>query len=130
MDTQAESRLGELYGGCVSDVDWLTATTAEEALELLAGEEVDLVLLDLWIGHRMGDASQTVYQFDHVPASARGLSRGQELLRKVRDRLPSMPVYAEPVEGMETTIPPSEDVLVETEILSEVPAVEEATEEV
>ena len=35
----------------------------------------------------------TMQQFDHVPAAARGLDQGQELLRKIRERLPNLPVY-------------------------------------
>ena len=37
--------------------------------------------------------SVSIRAFDHVPIAARGLDQGQELLRKIRHRLPSLPVY-------------------------------------
>jgi ATP-dependent 26S proteasome regulatory subunit len=85
--------LTELYRESVPDVDWRVATTAPNAMQVLADEEVDMVLLDLSLGSGLGDAGQTMQQFDHVPAGARGLDRGQEILRQIRERLPGMPVY-------------------------------------
>jgi len=89
----AAADLAALYHQHICEVDWLTATTAEEALEHLAQREVDMVLLDLWMGQSPHGSSATIQQFDHVPAAARGLDRGQELLHKVRERLPGMPVF-------------------------------------
>ncbi len=85
--------LTELYRESVPDVIWRVATTAPDAMQVMADEEVDLVLLDLSLGSGLGDAGQTMQQFDHVPAGARGLDRGQEILRQIRERLPAMPVY-------------------------------------
>jgi cell division protease FtsH len=85
--------LTELYRESVPDVDWRVATTAPDTMQVLADEEVDMVLLDLSLGSGLGDAGQTMQQFDHVPAGARGLDRGQEILRQIRERLPGMPVY-------------------------------------
>ena len=90
----ADADLAELYGEHIDAVDWRTAANADDALEILANEEVDLVLLDLWLGRSLETSSMmTMQHFDHVPAAARGLDRGQELLRKIRERLPSIPVY-------------------------------------
>jgi ATP-dependent metalloprotease FtsH len=83
--------LAGLYRESVPDVDWRVATSAPEAMQVLADEEVDMVLLDLSLGSELG--SLTMQQFDHAPAGARGLDRGQEILRQVRERLPAMPVF-------------------------------------
>lgn len=89
----ADSDLTALYRGFIPQVDWRTAGNAEDAIQLLADQEVDLVLLDLWIGGQFGTGTMTAQHFDHVPAAARGLDKGQELLRKIHDRLPGVPVY-------------------------------------
>jgi ATP-dependent metalloprotease FtsH len=80
-----------LYRESVPDVDWRVATSAPDAMQVLADEEVDMVLLDLSLGSEMGGV--TMQQFDHAPAGARGLDRGQEILRQIRERLPAMPVW-------------------------------------
>ena len=91
----AEADLTALYREFVPQIEWRTAHSAEEALEVLADQEVDMVLLDLWVGGASdaASASVTMAHFDHVPATARGLDKGQELLRRIRERLPAMPVY-------------------------------------
>lgn len=89
----ADADLANLYREFVTEVDWLFAETADDALELLAEQEVDMVLLDLWIGRTTTGPSVSIQQFDHTPAAARQLGQGQELLRKIRDRLPEIPVY-------------------------------------
>ena len=89
----ADADLAALYKEFISQVDWRTASSADDALEILANEDVDFVLLDIWIGRTSETSSMTIQHFDHVPAAARGLDRGQELLRKIRDRVPEMPVY-------------------------------------
>ncbi len=85
--------LSDLYRELVVDVDWRVATTALDAMQVLAEEEVDMVLLDLSLGSDLGNHSQTMRQFDYMPAGARGLDQGQEILRQIRERLPTMPVY-------------------------------------
>lgn len=85
--------LTELYQESVPAVNWRAATSAPDAMQVLADEEVDMVLLDLCLGSEMGNQSQTMQQFDHVPAGAHGLDQGQEVLRQIRERLPAMPVY-------------------------------------
>ena len=89
----ADADLTDLYRENINDVDWRVATTADDALQILADEDIDMVLLDLWLGRSAETATMTIKQFDHVPVGARGLDKGQELLRKIRDRLPGMPVY-------------------------------------
>jgi ATP-dependent metalloprotease FtsH len=85
--------LTALYARTVDAVQWRTAGTAEDALRLLAEEEIDLVLLDLWIGRAAHSGTVTLQHFDHVPAAARRLDVGQETLKKIRERLPHIPVF-------------------------------------
>lgn len=89
----ASNYLTDLYHENISQFSWLTACTADEALQVLANKEVDMVLLDIWVGRSMETSMKTIQHFDHVPVAARSLGQGQELLRKIRDRLPNMPVY-------------------------------------
>ena len=89
----AGSDLADLYRESILDVDWRVAQTAAEALQILADEETDMVLLDLSLGAGMEGTGKTIQQFDRVPAAARGLDQGQEVLRKIRERLPEIPVY-------------------------------------
>lgn len=92
----AAAGIAELYPQHIGEVDWLVADTAADALRLLADQDVDLVLLDLWLGPSMeptaGRASWP-QPFDHTPAAARNLDEGQEILRRIRERLPHLPVY-------------------------------------
>jgi ATP-dependent Clp protease ATP-binding subunit ClpA/CheY-like chemotaxis protein len=87
----AGADLGDLYARAYGDISWLTAATPEDALRLLATQPVDLVLLDLWLGQK--SSTETIEQFDRLPTGARGLDRGQELLRKVRERMPETPLF-------------------------------------
>jgi len=89
----ADADLTKLYTQNITEVDWWAASDAEDALQVLADEDINLVLLDIWVGRSMETSSKTIEHFDHVPAAARGLDRGQELLRKIRERFPNMPVY-------------------------------------
>jgi len=87
--------LGALFQQYIPQVEWLIASTAADALQLLAAAEVDLVLLDIWLERNPAalTISGTVGQFDHVPAGARALAEGQECLRRIHERLPGLPVY-------------------------------------
>ena len=89
----ADGAVSALYGKFIDEVDWRTASAVPDAMEVLAHEEVDLVLVDLWMGRQEQSVLMSARHFDHVPLSARGLDQGQELLRKIHERLPHMPVY-------------------------------------
>lgn len=99
--------LAGLYRRHIPEIAWHWAGSADDALQVLADEEIDAVLLDLWMGQPPADADGAAETFDFVPAGSRGLDRGQEVLRKIRDRLPDTPVYLlsqvegdEPEEGL------------------------------
>jgi cell division protease FtsH len=85
--------LADLYRESLPELDWRAASTSPDALQVLADEEINMVLLDLSLDREIGDASQTIRQFDRLPAAARSLDQGREILRKIRERLPGMPVY-------------------------------------
>ena len=93
----ASPYLAEVYTKNVEQVKWLTASNTQEALEHLSKTDVDMVLLDIWIGRDVetfaGSFAGTISQFDHAPAAASALSEGQECLQAVRQRLPQMPVF-------------------------------------
>lgn len=87
------SDLSDIYQEYLPNVRWLAANRKEEVLQILGIEEVDLVLLDLWLGSPGANTSESMRFFDHVPAAAKGLVNGQELLHKIHKRLPQIPVY-------------------------------------
>jgi ATP-dependent metalloprotease FtsH len=89
----AAEELAGPYRAQMTDVDWHSAQTADAALEILAEHDVDMVLLDIWIGRIASRPTVTMRQFDRAPAAARGLAAGQELLRKLHERAPAIPVY-------------------------------------
>ncbi len=89
----AAKPLQALYSEHLSEVVWHLADTSEKALQALASHDVDLVLLDLWVGSVSGGQSATVFQFDHIPIGASALREGQRLLRQVHERMPDMPIY-------------------------------------
>lgn len=95
----ADADLASLYREFVPGIEWRSSNSAEEAMEVLANEEMDVVLLDLWLGSSVSSQPSavnpgvTLQHFDHAPVAARGLDKGQELLRRIHERLPDMPVY-------------------------------------
>lgn len=91
----ADPKLAPVYVEHVAGIEWRTASTSASALEVLANEDVDLVLLDLWLDRKTGTPieSNSAIQFDHVPEASRGLEQGQELLRTIHERLPGLPVF-------------------------------------
>jgi len=89
----ASESLVQLYKEHITTVNWLTANSAEEIFELAANNEVDIVLIDLFIKRKDQDLSNTIEHFDHIPIASRGLEEGQELLKKIHDRIPQIPIY-------------------------------------
>ncbi len=89
----ADQDLTALYRDFIPQIEWFFAQSTEDALQVLGMQEVDMVLADLWIGKQAQTPTMTIQHFDHVPLAARGLDQGQELLRKIHERLPGMPVY-------------------------------------
>jgi len=73
------------------------------AKELLALDDFDFVLLDLWFdcpeSAISGNIMQTVQFFDHVPVAARSIHNGQELLRHIHETLPELPVFLLSIPG-------------------------------
>ena len=89
----ADPDLTELYEEHLPQIQWRKASSAEDALGIAASEDVDVVLLDLWLGSPPASGTATLQHFDHAPVAAKGLERGVEALRRIRERLPEMPVY-------------------------------------
>jgi hypothetical protein len=82
------------------DIDWLSAASAEETIDILSTQDIDAVLLDLWL-RREDDSAKapdplaggTIAHGDYVPLSARALDEGREVLSKIHERFPATPVY-------------------------------------
>ncbi|MFQ5751227.1 MAG: AAA family ATPase [bacterium] len=89
----ASESLTQLYKKHISKVNWITANSTEDIFEVLANREVDMVLIDLFIKRKDETPSKTIEHFDHIPIAAKGLEQGQELLRKIHERLPHIPIY-------------------------------------
>lgn len=83
------------------EVDWRPAGSVEDIAQVLATSEPDLALVDPWLDEIIPVAQGTILDFDHFPAAARSLERGQELLRALHARQPELPVLLlmEPLEG-------------------------------
>jgi ATP-dependent metalloprotease FtsH len=97
----ADRTLMASYQEHITSVEWMTATNADDALQILAENDVDLVLLDLWVGRAEDSGTLMHQQFDHIPPGATGLGLGQELLKKIRDRMPGVPVYLLSLEDLD-----------------------------
>ncbi len=89
----------DLWFGGIAEMDRKVAADLADAQNMLAAGDFDLVLLDLWFGQARGSGEtagsqpQTMAQFDHVPVAARGIRRGLELLRILREKVPELPCY-------------------------------------
>lgn len=77
----------------VPGVEWKTASRAEEAMQILGLEDIDLALFDIWLGASPERGSDSAASFDHVPPASHELARGQELLRSLHQRFPELLVY-------------------------------------
>ncbi len=99
----ASQALGELVREHVPDVEWITASTHQDAMQILASKEVDLVLLDIWLGRDKLSLSKlgTVGMFDFAPLSSRALEEGARTLKAIHERLAGLPVYLLSISGAE-----------------------------
>ncbi len=99
----ANSEFAVLCRDLVGEIRWSHCGSSEEVVEILAGTEIDMVLLDIWVQRkfsgraddsRSGRLSDTVDpELDFVPFSARALDTGREVLRLIHERFPRTPVF-------------------------------------
>lgn len=77
------------------EFEWVTASTAQDAMQVLAATEVDMVLLDIWLGRSLASftVTGTVGQFDYAPLGARALEEGVRTLKQIHERMTDLPVY-------------------------------------
>src|SRR5208337_1487702 len=73
----------------IQEIDWVVGSSPLDALEKLAVEDVDLVLLDLWLGAGVGAEAD---QPDYVALEAGELRQGREMLKLLHERFPLIPV--------------------------------------
>ncbi len=76
--------------GCLHRFDWRHAGSPAEALDKLAVEDVDFVLLDLWLG---GSREDHTNEADYMALEARELDQGREMLKRLHERFPLIPIY-------------------------------------
>ncbi len=104
----------ELYGfyeKCIRTISWYSASSPEEVLEVLSSEDINMVLLDIWFRrgdskniHSSFDMTKTIYQgLDYMPFSARSFDEGRNILRKIHERFPLIPVYILSITGLSST---------------------------
>jgi ATP-dependent metalloprotease FtsH len=91
----ASDEIGALYSQNLPEIDWHLAKTAEEGLNYLANADVDLILLDIWMGGSLSSQSlsESIRAFDFMPLGSRAVAQGQNFLRCVHERLANIPVY-------------------------------------
>jgi ATP-dependent metalloprotease FtsH len=105
----AEPSLSAFYEKHMMEITWFSAASSEEALEILATEEINMILLDLWIRgeeskniYSSYDMTKTIYQGqDYMSFSARSLDKGRNILRKFHELFPLIPVYLLSITGGE-----------------------------
>jgi ATP-dependent metalloprotease FtsH len=93
-----EDYLHEIWKERIPDMEWHYADNESDALSIIGTNPIDMVLLDLWIGHSFRTPSppslgKTVLQFDYLPEAASDIAAGQEILFKIRERFPVQPCY-------------------------------------
>jgi cell division protease FtsH len=86
----ADSAFVQLCCKRIQEIDWLVVSSPLDALEKLAVEEVDLVLLDLWMGAGSGLKADRP---DYMALEAGELRQGREMLKLLHERFPTIPVY-------------------------------------
>ena len=93
----ADEQLKEAWQNKIGRVEWLWTDNGIDAINILKSENVDIVLLDLWIGQHEPKGyfaqSGTVYQFDFVPDAAKDIAAGQEILRSIHEKCPDIPCF-------------------------------------
>jgi len=87
-----------VYNSYVSEIQWFNAYSAEEAADILSTEDINLILLDLWIGRHEGSENSGMTRTirpgqDSTPLSAKVLNKGRDILRKLHKRFSDIPVY-------------------------------------
>jgi ATP-dependent metalloprotease FtsH len=93
-------RFGTLCREVVPEIDWVSASSATEVMDAISGQDIDMVLLDIWIKTRNstlssigGSSDRLEADQDFVPLSARALDDGREILRTIHNRSAQTPVY-------------------------------------
>lgn len=86
----ADSAFVDLCRKRIKEIDWISAASPLETMEKLAIEDVDLVLLDLWLGASAGANTERA---DYMALEAGELRQGREILKRLHERFPLIPVY-------------------------------------
>jgi cell division protease FtsH len=89
-----QNEVAQLLKKTARAIDWMFADS-NSAMGLLAKNEITFIILDLWLtpAKNDGPTDQTFLQCDNVPLSSTRLSRGENLLKNIRERFPAIPLY-------------------------------------
>lgn len=85
-------------------LDWRSSASVSEVLAILATEQIDMVLLDLWVGSggredggqgcaRVGSSDTLEAGTDFTPLASSALHNGRQILRAIHERSSDTPVY-------------------------------------
>ncbi len=98
----ADSAFVALCRRHIPEMDWVSASSVIEATEKLAVDDVDMALLDLWMGvGGDGEAAQA----DYMALEAREFRQGREILQRLHERFPLIPVYLLSFQSRQSAIP-------------------------
>jgi len=105
----ANPSIVDLWREHIPWIQWYTAESPEEAADILGTESIDLVLLDIWIQHfeelsvavkgdihagSLKKMSGTDYEgIDFIPISASALILGRNILQRIHERFPEVPIF-------------------------------------
>lgn len=88
--------LYKIYSKYITEINWFKAETEEEAKDILSVEDINLVLLDLWIkkGSKICEEERAVSKKqDFIPLASKELDEGRNILQKLHRYFPQIPVY-------------------------------------
>ncbi len=91
----ANSDISDMYR--TDELEWFNVFTEEETVDVLSSQDINMVLLDLWVNsnnkEETGHINTLIQGQDFTPLSARSLEHGRHILRKIHSKFPQIPVY-------------------------------------
>ena len=96
-----DSNLVKIYTKYITEIKWFTADTLEDAKDTLSTEDINLILLDLWLkkeniqpGEKpLTNIDSINKRHDFIPLSSKDLDEGRNILQKLHKQSPEIPVY-------------------------------------
>ncbi len=95
----ADDNLTTLWSETMTEIHWIKAKSLAEVFDALAVEDIDLILLDLWLGYEsleemlMNTSGSAGSQLETNPLALSSISLGREILREVHVRRSDIPCF-------------------------------------